>query len=202
MPPHGSNMHIGMTGLSVMQAELPNSQSNKIIQPLRALKNRQTAVPLGQGPPDGAPGASTRLCAYLNDMRELRTKQGELTAAFKACVPPAWWGTDAGFKSQLGDRFKMCQVYVIKHSLDVFCIVAIMALLLSWQVCNFLFGGATVTKDCTGISSGWGTIFPSANSNNSLAVLITELLPGVKCMLYWTWEICHTLCTMRPKLLW
>ncbi|KAL3163210.1 hypothetical protein ABBQ32_009612 [Trebouxia sp. C0010 RCD-2024] len=92
------------------QAELPNSQSNKIIQPLRALKNRQATVPLGQGPSDGAPGASARLCAYLNDMRELRTKQGELTAAFKACVPPAWWGTDAGFKSQLGDRFKMCQV--------------------------------------------------------------------------------------------
>lgn len=102
-----------MTGLSVMQAELPNSQSNKIIQPLRALKNRQAAVPLGQGPPDGAPGASARLCAYLNDMRELRTKQGELTAAFKACVPPAWWGTDAGFKSQLGDRFKMCQVHAL-----------------------------------------------------------------------------------------
>ena len=46
-------------------------------------------------------------------MRELRTKQGELTAAFKACVPPAWWGTDAGFKSQLGDRFKMCQVQIV-----------------------------------------------------------------------------------------
>lgn len=110
MPPRGSNLYSGMSGMSVMQAELPNSQSNKIIQPLRALKNRQAVVPLGQGPPDGAPGASTRLCAYLNDMRELRTKQGELTAAFKACVPPAWWGTDAGFKSQLGDRFKMCQV--------------------------------------------------------------------------------------------
>ena len=105
------HMRTAMTDLCVMQAELPNSQSNKIIQPLRALKNRQAAVPLGQGPSDGAPGASARLCAYLNDMRELRTKQGELTAAFKACVPPAWWGTDAGFKSQLGDRFKMCQVH-------------------------------------------------------------------------------------------
>ncbi|DBA94911.1 hypothetical protein WJX77_007238 [Trebouxia sp. C0004] len=92
------------------QAELPNSQSSKIIQPLRALKSRQMSVQLGQGPTDGGPGASARLCAYLNDMRELRTKQGELTAAFKACVPVAWWGTDAGYKSQLGDRFKMCQV--------------------------------------------------------------------------------------------
>lgn len=104
---------IAKTAFCVMQAELPNSQSNKIIQPLRALKNRQAAMPLGQGPSDGAPGASARLCAYLNDMRELRTKQGELTAAFKACVPPAWWGTDAGFKSQLGDRFKMCQVLAL-----------------------------------------------------------------------------------------
>ena len=93
-----------------MQAELPNTQSSKIIQPLRALKNRQLSGQLGQGPTDGAPAASARLCGYLNDMRELRTKQGEMTAAFKACVPPAWWGTDAGYKSQLGDRFKMCQV--------------------------------------------------------------------------------------------
>ena len=124
---HDSNMHTSMTGLSVMQAELPNSQTNKIIQPLRALKNRQAAAPLGQGPPDGAPGASTRLCAYLNDMRELRTKQGELTAAFKACVPPAWWGTDTGFKSQLGDRFKMCQVHAFKHCLGMLCIVAVVA---------------------------------------------------------------------------
>lgn len=128
--------------MSVMQAELPNSQSNKIIQPLRALKNRQAAVPLGQGPSDGAPGASTRLCAYLNDMRELRTKQGELTAAFKACVPPAWWGTDAGFKSQLGDRFKMCQVHALKHCLGIFCIVA--------TICTFLLADATVTRDCIG----------------------------------------------------
>ncbi len=96
----------------VVQAELPNSQSSKIIQPLRALKSRQMSMQLGQGPTDGGPGASARLCAYLNDMRELRTKQGELTAAFKACVPAAWWGTDAGYKSQLGDRFKMCQVHL------------------------------------------------------------------------------------------
>lgn len=107
------HMRAAMTDSWLIQAELPNSQSNKIIQPLRALKNRQATVPLGQGPSDGAPGASARLCAYLNDMRELRTKQGELTAAFKACVPPAWWGTDAGFKSQLGDRFKMCQVHAL-----------------------------------------------------------------------------------------
>lgn len=76
---------------------------------------------LGQGPADGAPGASARLCAYLNDMRELRTKQGELTAAFKACVPAAWWGTDAGYKSQLGDRFKMCQVMQCVMTCDAAC---------------------------------------------------------------------------------
>lgn len=76
---------------------------------------------LGQGPADGAPGASARLCAYLNDMRELRTKQGELTAAFKACVPAAWWGTDAGYKSQLGDRFKMCQVMQCVMTCDAVC---------------------------------------------------------------------------------
>ena len=104
-----------------LQAELPNSQSSKIIQPLRALKSRQTVMQLGQGPADGAPGASARLCAYLNDMRELRTKQGELTAAFKACVPAAWWGTDAGYKSQLGDRFKMCQVMQCVVTCDAVC---------------------------------------------------------------------------------
>ena len=93
-----------------MQAELPSSQSSKIIQPLRALKSRQNSMQLGQGPSDGGPGASPRLCALLNDLRELRTKQGELTNALKACVPPVWWGVDAGYKSQLGDRFKMCQV--------------------------------------------------------------------------------------------
>ena len=93
-----------------LQAELPNSQSSKITQPLRALKSRQVTMHLGQGPSDGGPGASPRLCALLNDLRELRTKQGELTSALKGCVPPVWWGIDAGFKSQLGDRFKMCQV--------------------------------------------------------------------------------------------
>ena len=100
----------------LLQAELPNSQSSKITQPLRALKSRQHSMQLGQGPSDGGPGASPRLCALLNDLRELRTKQGELTSALKACVPPVWWGIDAGFKSQLGDRFKMCQVFL--HSLD------------------------------------------------------------------------------------
>ncbi|KAK9909456.1 hypothetical protein WJX75_002539 [Coccomyxa subellipsoidea] len=55
---------------------------------------------------------SRRLCAVLNDLREVRCKQSDLTAAVRGCLPEAWWGTDAGGGYLLGSRLQLCQVEI------------------------------------------------------------------------------------------
>ncbi|EIE24413.1 hypothetical protein COCSUDRAFT_61838 [Coccomyxa subellipsoidea C-169] len=55
---------------------------------------------------------SRRLCAVLNDLREVRCKHSDLTAAVRGCLPAAWWGADAGGGYALGSRLQLCQVEI------------------------------------------------------------------------------------------
>ncbi|CAL8467397.1 g6934 [Coccomyxa elongata] len=69
---------------------------------------------MGGGPP-AAPKLwrpSRRLCAVLNDLREVRCKQGDLTATVRGSLPPAWWGALAGGGYILGSRLQLCQVEI------------------------------------------------------------------------------------------
>ena len=50
----------------------------------------------------------------MNDLREIRSKQADLSNAMRRNLPPDWWGRTADGnlkeKLRLGDRFKLCQV--------------------------------------------------------------------------------------------
>ena len=52
----------------------------------------------------------------MNDLREIRSKQADLSNAMRRSLPPDWWGRTADSnlkeKLRLGDRFKLCQVWL------------------------------------------------------------------------------------------
>ncbi|KAK9817286.1 hypothetical protein WJX72_012224 [[Myrmecia] bisecta] len=88
----------------ICQSELPKDPSR--FPPLRALGLPRT------NSSDARLRTSPRLCLLLNDMREIRSKQADLAAAVRGSLPDGWWGAQSGWKTQLGDRFKLSQVEI------------------------------------------------------------------------------------------
>lgn len=72
---------------------------------------------MGQSPRGTPFQPSNTLCMLLSDMREIRSKQADLSNALRRSLPPDWWGQPADSnlkeKLKLGDRFKLCQVFII-----------------------------------------------------------------------------------------
>lgn len=88
-----------------LQEQLAQQQQQPVAAQLLRLR-------MGGGPP-AAPKLwrpSRRLCAVLNDLREVRCKQGDLTATVRGSLPEAWWGALAGGGYILGSRLQLCQV--------------------------------------------------------------------------------------------
>lgn len=98
-----------MTKDSFSQGEMPSSSTNKLGGQLRSLGSRS-----GSTPPRASFQPSRTLCMLMNDLREIRSKQADLSNAMRRSLPPDWWGRTADSnlkeKLRLGDRFKLCQV--------------------------------------------------------------------------------------------
>eukprot|EP00884_Botryococcus_braunii_P016826 jgi/Botrbrau1/3827/Bobra.0183s0055.2 len=63
----------------------------------------------GTGQEKGLYRPNELVCALLNDLREARNRQNELSGTMRSSVPGAWWGMCTLGKMTLGDHFKMSQ---------------------------------------------------------------------------------------------
>lgn len=93
-----------------MQGEMPSRSGHRLSGQLRSIGSRNET-------PKGPFQPSSTLCMLLNDLREIRSKQADLSNAVRGRLPAEWWGRSAeeGLKEKmrLGDRFKLCQVRCI-----------------------------------------------------------------------------------------
>lgn len=97
---------------------MPSKQGRQLTGQLRSLAS------LSQPPPPSF-HPSSRLCMLLNDLREARSQQAELSGAVRTRLPGGWWGSAGPAESgrgadslRLGDRFKLCQVHNSSVSQD------------------------------------------------------------------------------------
>ena len=88
---------------------MPARAHQKLASQLRSLGSRSS-----EAQPRTPFQPSSTLCMLLNDLREIRSKQADLSNALRASLPADWWGGPAGGgrgeNLRLGDRFKLCQV--------------------------------------------------------------------------------------------
>lgn len=92
-----------------LQAEMPSKSGRNLTGQLRSLGSRTH-----RDFPHEPFQASSTLCMLLNDLREIRSRQADLSGLLRGMVDAQWWGSvtqgSQGQSSKLGDRFKVCQV--------------------------------------------------------------------------------------------